>query len=93
MTTRNSEQVVLAEDPASTAWHLDKRIPVALLIGLMLNAMAGVWWASQINARVDTLERIVLQLSQDHDRIVRMETTLNGINDRLAANERQAERR
>ena len=34
-------------------WHLDKRVPVALIISLATQAAAMVWWGSQITARVD----------------------------------------
>lgn len=70
-------------DPASAGWHLDKRVPVALLLGLMLNAMAGVWWASSISARVDVLERALLVTQSDHDAIVEMRSTVRSIDDRL----------
>lgn len=38
-------------------WHLDKRVPVALLIGLLAQAGAGVWWASTANERLGQVER------------------------------------
>lgn len=82
MTTRQNAE----DDPAASAWHLDKRIPIALLIGLLCNAAAGVWWASQLTSRVDSVERAVVSLSQDHDRIIRMEETLNGTEDRSNRN-------
>ena len=38
-------------------WHLDKRVPVALLFGLMVQGGAGVWWASGANERLSQIER------------------------------------
>jgi peptidoglycan hydrolase CwlO-like protein len=38
-------------------WHLDKRVPIALIITLLLQFGAGVWWASNANERLDQVER------------------------------------
>mgnify|MGYP001544221506 FL=1 len=40
-----------------TDWHLDKRVPVALILTLALQAGAGVWWASSTNERLSQVER------------------------------------
>lgn len=39
-------------DPASGAWHVDKRIPAALIITILLQSALAVWWASAIDNRV-----------------------------------------
>lgn len=33
-------------DPISNSWHLDKRVPVALIITLLIQFTAGVWFLS-----------------------------------------------
>ena len=38
------------------SWHLDKRIPVALIITIVVQTAGIVWWAATLNARVDVLE-------------------------------------
>lgn len=40
----------------SEAWHLDKRIPLALIGAILVQTGAAFWWASSINERVATLE-------------------------------------
>ena len=37
-------------------WRFDKRIPIALLITLFLQISSALIWATQLNARVETLE-------------------------------------
>ena len=37
-------------------WHLDKRVPIALILALGLQTFGIVWWAATINSRVDVLE-------------------------------------
>lgn len=38
-------------------WHLDRRVPVALLIGLLAQAGAAVWWASATSDRLSHVEQ------------------------------------
>lgn len=83
----------LPADPASREWHLDKRIPVALIVALALQAGGGLWWASNINARVEVVEQALLGGVADRERIARIEATLNAIDARLERMERMDERR
>lgn len=38
-------------------WHLDKRVPIALILTIFLQSMAAIWWASSVNERIDQVER------------------------------------
>lgn len=40
------------EDPASKRWHIDRRIPVAVVVCLLLQLGTFVWTASAIFTRV-----------------------------------------
>lgn len=77
-------------DPAGGSWHLDKRVPVAIILTLLLQFAGIVWFASQLSARVDVLERALLSAPADRERLVRVETTVVAIDRRL---ERMEERR
>jgi hypothetical protein len=70
-------------DPASGDWHIDKRIPVALIVALLIQAAAAVWWAAGVQARVAVLEQKVITSAEDRERLVRIETTVAGIDQRL----------
>jgi len=37
----------------SEPWHLDKRVPVALIFAILAQTSAAIWWASSLSARVD----------------------------------------
>lgn len=41
-------------DPANGAWHLDKRIPIALIFTLIVQSAGLVWWVSNIVHRLET---------------------------------------
>lgn len=36
-------------------WHLDKRVPVAIIFSILAQTAAAVWWASTMSANVATL--------------------------------------
>lgn len=36
----------------SEPWHLDKRVPVALIVTIVFQSVAAVWWAATINSQV-----------------------------------------
>lgn len=42
----------MSEEP----WHLDKRVPVALIATLLLQFGLAVWWASQADSRMTASE-------------------------------------
>lgn len=43
--------------PTSEAWHLDKRVPLALLFAIIMQTAGAAWVAGQIVNRVNFLER------------------------------------
>lgn len=52
-------------------WHLDKRVPVAIIFAIFIQSMGGIWWASSLNERTAQIERRIegfAQRSQAADR-------------------------
>ena len=37
-------------------WHLDKRVPIALIFAIVMQTGAAFWWASSISSRVEQIE-------------------------------------
>lgn len=46
------------------AWHLDKKVPLALILTIAMQTLAAVWWAAGMAARVEQHERELRTLSQ-----------------------------
>jgi len=44
-------------DEGGRQWHLDKRVPIALIFAIMMQSAAAVWWASGISERMSQIER------------------------------------
>lgn len=44
----------MPEDPP-VAWHLDRRVPIALILALLAQSGTAVWWASKMESRVENV--------------------------------------
>lgn len=70
-------------------WHLDKRVPIALILTVIVQtAMMGVWVGS-IQARVDTNERAIAAGADTAERLARIEAILERVERRIEQQERQ----
>ena len=70
-------------DPASAGWHLDKRVPIILILGSLMQAGAFVWWGAKLDARVVQLESDRVQQVDQPSKIVRLETKMENVQDTL----------
>lgn len=75
-----------------THWSLDKRVPVTLIITMILQTFAAIWWASALNERVTYVERVILQKADERDKVIRLEEKLLGVERQLSQMQGVAER-
>lgn len=61
-------------DPATSSWHLDKRVPIALILTILVQSGTAIWWAATTTGRVAAIENVVSQS---------ITTRLNRIEDKL----------
>ncbi len=59
----------MPEKPAAEPWHLDRHIPIALILAIIGQTAGAVWWASTISSAVaDHARRIVaLEIGKAED--------------------------
>jgi len=69
--------------PDDDRWRIDKKIPLPLLCFLAAQMGLGIWWAASIDARVGQMEHQVNQNAPQGERIIRLETKLDAISDRV----------
>lgn len=62
----------------SGQWHLDRRVPIAMITAILFQTGALIWWASDLSGRVGRLEGDLSKASDQRDRIVRLETVVDG---------------
>jgi hypothetical protein len=68
-----------ADRDPDTHWTLDRRVPLALILALVLQTAGLVWWASSLSERVNTLERRAEATAPQGDRLTRVEVKLEGV--------------
>jgi hypothetical protein len=65
-------------------WHLDRKVPLALIFTIIAQTIVAAWAASNIWTRVGELERKVEMAAPQAERIIRLETKVDGITGSLA---------
>lgn len=66
---------------AKEPWHLDKRVPIVLILTLAAQSCAVIWYASKLDSRVAYLEEQVAARSMVNERLARMEERFEAIKD------------
>ena len=42
-------------DDSFGPWHLDRRVPIALIVAIIMQSVAAVWWAATVTETIGTL--------------------------------------
>lgn len=62
--------------PDDRRWHLDRRVPIALIVTLLIQAAAALWWARGAEDRIFKLEAetagLVQSLATATDRLTEL---------------------
>ena len=81
---------------ADEQWHLDKRVPLALIFTIFVQTSGAVWWAASIAERMDQIERRMDNAairSQNVDNLVAQQATnIAVLVERLEAQNRNVDR-
>lgn len=62
-----------------SSWHIEKGVPLALIVTIAVQTASMIWWAAGINGRVDNLEKQVAAASWQSERIIRIDERLNSV--------------
>lgn len=63
------------------SWHLDKKVPVAIIGAILLQTGGIVWWAGSASERLTALERKAEITAPYAERLARVETNLESVRD------------
>lgn len=73
-----------------SGWRLDLQIPVALLASMLLQSAVAVWWAAQIDSRVQVLEQqnatntlLVERMSRVEEKILSLKESMQRVEGKL----------
>jgi hypothetical protein len=64
-------------------WHLDKKVPLALIVTLLLQSGAFIWWAAKADNRLEYLERTVNASAPQIERVIRLEAKMDSVAEAL----------
>lgn len=73
-------------------WQIDKRIPIATILGMLFQTVAVVWWAATIDGRVTALEQRANKTDPLLERVIRMEVTISNVERTLSEVKNKLER-
>lgn len=65
-------------------WHLDKKVPLALILAILLQTGGIVWWGATASERLSALERKADLAAPQDTRLTRVETKLESVQDGIA---------
>lgn len=74
----------MADQSPDNQWHLDKKVPIALIVMMLAQTFAAGWWGATMAARVDQLEKQSAGRAPQAERIIRLEAKVDTIVDALA---------
>lgn len=62
-------------------WTVDKKVPLALILTIIIQTGAMLWWAASLSERVNNLERQQSASAPQADRLTRVEVKIEAIVD------------
>lgn len=80
MTKRQPATVI---DKSDASWHVDRKVPVAVIIALVFQTGGFIWWGAKADERLSSLERKVESSAPQADRLTRVEVNIEAIKDSL----------
>jgi Tfp pilus assembly protein PilO len=72
-------------------WKLDRRIPIAVIVTLAMQIIGALIWATELDARVSSIEQQSVTSSTANEKFARLEERLDGIRENVDSMKRQLE--
>lgn len=72
-------------------WQLDRRVPLAVVMTVLLQMAGALIWSAQLDARVSNLEQETLSTSGLNEKFARLEERLDGLKEMMGAMKRQVD--
>lgn len=76
-------------EPKTEPWHLDRRVPVALILAIAIQSATAIWWASKIDSRVADLETYRSDNKEAASRLAVLESQVADVKEILRRIEQQ----
>lgn len=76
-------------DPATSQWHLDKRVNISIIFAIVLQTFAGSYWVGTLATRVTAHDAWIQANNRSDARLSVLEAQLNQMQDTLSRIERR----
>ena len=67
------------DDAREKSWHLDKRVPIAFVLALLLQTSAALVWAGSARERMARIDVDVLRVQELAERSARLEEQVSAM--------------
>lgn len=64
-------------------WHLDRRVPIALILAIFIQTVGAVWWAATATNRLAELEKDTAGTVDRGNRLIRLEVGVETLKETL----------
>ena len=75
-------------DRSDEQWHVDRKVPIALIVTLFMQTGGFVWFGAKVDARVEALEKqysvAAPTATEQGTRLTRVETKLEAVQDGIS---------
>lgn len=61
------------------AWHLDKKVPISLIMAILIQTGGFFWWAAQTAEKVSVLKERLDAIAPNSDRLTRVEVKVDSV--------------
>lgn len=72
-------EAVKSDEIPDNKWHLDRRVPLALIFSIVVQTVVLVSWLATLGERVNGLERDRAATAPQADRLTRVEVKIESI--------------
>jgi Tfp pilus assembly protein PilO len=66
-----------------SAWHLDKKVPISLIMAIVVQSASFFWWAAATSEKVSVLKERLDAIAPQANRLTRVEVNIESIKDSL----------
>lgn len=66
------------------AWHLDRKVPISLIFAILVQTGGFFWWAASATERLSVLEKKAELYAPQSDRLTRVETKLEAVQEGIS---------
>ena len=80
---------VNGSDPATSQWHLDKRVNISIIFAIVLQTFAGSYWVGGLASQVAAHDTWIQANNRSDARLSVLEAQLNQMQDTLGRIERR----